>query len=208
MGQVLYYNAIRRLWARFMNQPIKPSKEEQTFDLYKERGKKTELFAEPTNLFSNIAFFAAAFMCFPFAKSWIDGILVMGIILVGLGSSMYHSGRCQFTLMWDAGSIVLWILYYLFIWAHFLIGLSLLWSGVVVCSFMLLGSIFNRKYGNGMNGSFDYIPVIILLLVCGSVTWWALGLPHMVAAGVLSAISLVFRVVDNDVSIPTGTHYI
>jgi esterase/lipase superfamily enzyme len=67
--------------------------------------------------------------------------------------------------------------------------------------------MFIRKYGTLLNGSTDYVPVIVLLLFCGAWTWIQTSHPHLVVAGVLSAASLVCRVIDNDVEIASGTHF-
>jgi hypothetical protein len=183
-------------------------KNKSGFDLYKERGDQSGLYAEPTNVLSNIAFFAAAMICWPFAKSWADGILVAGCILVGLGSTMYHSRPCRFTQLWDVVAIVTWVMFYLFCWGHFMMGLNVTWSVGVMAGFAVSAYAFLRKYGRFLNGSADYIPVILLLLICGSLVWYRLGHPHMVVAGLLAAIALVFRVVDNDVKIQSGTHFL
>jgi len=183
-------------------------KGEHGFDLYKERGQQSALFSEPINTLSNVAFFAAAFITMPFVKDWLDGILSAGCIIVGLGSVLYHSRPCKFTMYWDTGAIVMWVYFYLFIWAHYIAGLNIWWTLGTLTTFTLLSSAFIKKFSTYLNGSMDYIPVIAALLVCGSITWWQHGHSHLVMAGLLAAVSLVFRVVDNDVKLSSGTHFL
>jgi len=177
------------------------------FDLYKERGESSALFAEPTNVLSNVAFFAAALMVFPFCKGWASGVLTAGCILVGLGSSLYHSRPNRFTQLWDVTAIVAWVLFYLYCWGYYMMGFTPLISVGAVLGFILLSLLFLRKYGSLLNGSADYIPVIVLLLGCGVAVWYKLGHPHLVIAGIIAAISLVFRVIDNEVKLHSGTHF-
>ena len=183
-------------------------KNELGFDKYKERGNKEGLYAEPTNLLSNCAFFAAALIAAPFCKGWLSGTLAAGMVLVGLGSSLYHSKPSKFTQMWDTGAIVAWVFFYLFAWAFFMIGFGFFQSIGILTAFGLISYLFIRKYGEYLNGSADYIPVIVLLLFCGTWVWFKLGYPHLVIAGVLASASLVCRVIDHDVSIPSGTHFL
>jgi len=177
-------------------------------DTYKERGTNQGLLAEPINLLSNIAFFAATLLTMPFCRSWVDGILSTGISIVGIASSLYHARPCRMTLLGDTLSIVVWTIFYVFVWAHFMMGFQPLVTAGVMITFFTLNILFDWKFGKAMNGSADYIPVIILLLFCGSCVWYKSGHPHLVIAGILAAGALVFRVVDRDVHLPTGTHFI
>jgi len=177
-------------------------------DQLKERGSSQDLLAEPVNTLSNIAFFAAMLMTMPFVKSWFDGMLSAGIAMVGLGSTLYHVRPCRMTRLIDAVTIIAWVMLYVFGWAHFMLKVSTLSAVALVITFIGINYLFNKKYGRTLNGSADYLPVIGLLLVSGSSVWYLYGHPHLVIAGILAATSLVFRVVDNDVRMPAGTHFI
>lgn len=180
----------------------------EQLDQYKERGNNEGLLAEPVNTLSNIAFFAAMLATMPFCKSWIDGLLSAGIAMVGLGSTLYHVRPCPTTQLMDKVTIVVWVMLYVFAWAHYMAGLSVLVSLGVNVSFIVINYFFDRKYGDLLNGSADYLPVLLLLLGCGSYVWYLHGHPHLVIAGILASTALVFRVVDNDVKLHTGTHFI
>lgn len=177
-------------------------------DVYKERGESKGLLAEPINLLSNLAFFAATLITMPFCRSWVDGILSTGISIVGIASSLYHARPCKMTLLGDAMAIIVWTIFYVFVWAHFMMSFQLPITLGVMGGFLLLSFLFIKKFGKSMNGSADYIPVIVLLLLCGSCLWYKYGHPHLVIAGILASISLVFRVVDREVHLPSGTHFI
>ena len=177
-------------------------------DQNKERGDSQDLLAEPVNTLSNIAFFAAMLATMPFVKSWFDGLLSAGIAMVGLGSTLYHVRPCRMTRQIDAITIIAWVLLYVFGWAHFMMHIDARMSAALVVVFLAINYFFNKRYGSSLNGSADYLPVIGLLLISGSSVWYLYGHPHLVIAGVLAATSLVFRVVDMDVKIPAGTHFI
>lgn len=181
---------------------------ENGLDYYKERGNSKELLAEPVNLMSNVAFFAATLVTLPFCKSWIDGILSTGITLVGIGSTLYHARPCKLTRLCDLGAIVTWTTLYVFIWSYYMMGLEFVPSIGLILSFFGMNYLFKKRYGDALNGSADFVPVIVLLLFCGSCVWYKLGHPHLVIAGILAAAALVFRVIDNDVRMPAGTHFL
>ncbi len=182
--------------------------EQRQLDLYKERGTSKELLAEPVNLLSNIAFFAACLITALFCKSWVDGILSAGIAMVGIGSSLYHARPCRITQLCDVTSIVSWTAFYIFVWAHYMMKFSLPISGGIIVVGLGLHLWFASKFKDSLNGSADYLPVIALLLICGGSVWYKMGHPHLVASAVLAACALVFRVVDNDVKVPCGTHFL
>jgi len=96
----------------------------------------------------------------------------------------------------------------LFLWAYCMMGLDLLLSSIVLGIFGIASFLFTKKYGETLNGSADYVPAIVLLLVCGIAVWYRLSHPHLVIAGVLAAMSLVCRVIDHDVKLPSGTHFL
>lgn len=182
--------------------------EQRQLDLYKERGTSKEFLAEPVNLLSNIAFFAASLIAFLFCKNWVDGLLAAGIAMVGIGSSLYHARPCRLTQLCDVVSIIAWTAFYIFVWAHYMMGFTFLISTAMIGVGLGLNFLFARKFKNSLNGSADYLPVIGLLLICGGGVWYKMGHPHLVAAAVFAASALVFRVIDNDVKVPCGTHFL
>jgi len=178
------------------------------FDYYRERGESSMLFAEPTNVLSNVAFFAAAFIATPFCRTWFDWALAAGCFLVGMGSTAYHASPSRLTCLWDVSGIVGWVLLYLYCWAHYMMGLAPWPAAGAVAAFVVLGVPLRRRYSALWNGSGDYTPVIILLAVCGALQWWKDGEPHLVLAAVLASFSLACRAIDNSVRLTSGTHFL
>lgn len=87
-------------------------------------------------------------------------------------------------------------------------GLNFLYSGGIIIGFVLASLLFLRKYSGLLNGSSDYLPVIAVLLFSGAAGWYKTGHPHLIIACIIAAISLVFRVIDNDVKLSSGTHFL
>jgi hypothetical protein len=181
---------------------------DRDLDLYKERGDKTGLLVEPVNLWSNIAFFAGALTAMPFCHGWADSILAVGMILVGLGSTVYHAFPNKFTLLWDTTSIVTWISFYVFVWAFYMMNYTLGSTLGIMAGFLILTGLFVKKYGNLLKHNADYVPVIVLLLVCGSAVLYKTGHSHLLVAGIFGTAALIFRILDHEVSIPCGTHFV
>ena len=178
------------------------------FDYYRERGESAMLFAEPINVLSNIAFFAAAFIATPFCRTWFDWALAIGCFMVGLGSTAYHSYPTRWTHVWDISSIVAWVLLYLFCWSHYIMGLAPWPAAGAVAAFVVLSMPVLKRYSAIWNGSGDYTPVIIVLVVCGGLQWWKDGQPHLVLAAILACFSLFCRAIDNSVRLSSGTHFL
>ncbi len=178
------------------------------FDYYRERGESAMLFAEPTNVLSNVSFFAAAFIATPFCRTWFDWALAVGCFMVGLGSTAYHAHPNKLTYLWDVSGIVGWVLLYLFCWAHYMMGLAIGPAAGAVAAFIVLSLPVLKRFSAIWNGSGDYTPVIILLVVCGGLQWWKDGQLHLVLAAILACFSLVCRAIDNSVRLASGTHFL
>ncbi len=178
------------------------------FDYYRERGESSMLFAEPINVLSNVAFFAAAFIATPFCRTWFDWALAIGCFMVGLGSTAYHAHPNKLTYFWDISGIVGWVLLYLFCWSHYIMGLDLWVAAGAVAAFIVLSMPLLKRFSAIWNGSGDYTPVIVLLVVCGGLQWWKDGQPHLVLAAILACFSLVCRAIDNSVRLASGTHFL
>jgi len=177
-------------------------------DLYKERGENTALFAEPTNVLSNIAFFAAGLTALPFCTNWASGLLAAGCVIVGLGSTLYHAYPKELTRLFDVSAIVMWVLFYLFCWSFLLMGFNIWQTAGIIVGFSAASTLFLKKFSGLLNGSADYIPVILLLLICGAAAWYKQGHPHLIVACIMAGLSLFCRVIDNDVKLNSGTHFL
>ncbi len=167
--------------------------------LYCERGSDPGLWAEPVNVLSNIAFFiaAAAAWLFLLAKpAWErtadHALLIDLVILIGVGSTLFHIFGTAWGKLADVGAITAFMLVYLAVaLASFLrltpgvtIALTaafavLSWLATLVrCAPDAIGWVpisLARPLGQGsgvaampcLNGTLGYAPALLALLVIG-----------------------------------------
>jgi len=170
-------------------------------DLYCER-IAPGLFGEPANALSNAAFFAAAWLLAREARrlgAWRPDIvlLVALTVLVGLGSTVFHTLATTWAQWLDLVPILLFQLAFLWIYALRVLRWTPVASAVLVAAFLAL-ALYARQFNELLNGSITYAPAIIAIFV--------LGLHHralhprappllLVGAGVFT-ISLVLRTID------------
>src|SRR5690349_5862900 len=115
------------------------------------------ILTEPINLFSNLSFFLSAVLIFRMLKNskklsigyW---ILFGLVVLIGVGSSLWHSFRTPFTHALDAVPIYLFIVIFLYLLLKNLTASRML-SLVGVLIFFLLQIIASIFFATLLNGS-------------------------------------------------------
>lgn len=185
-------------------------------DLYCER-TATGLWAEPVNVITNLAFFAAAFFALKLQRrlqvrgveaSW----LVVLLVLIGIGSSAFHLFANSATLWMDVVPIFLFQLTFLWLYLrHVLLG-SYFAASFVVGVFILTNALVGLLPASyNLNGSIFYGPGFLFLIVLAMLhivleRQWRWGL--LIAAGVFF-VSVTLRTLDAAVcnSMPLGTHF-
>ncbi len=184
-------------------------------DLYCER-TGPGLLNEPLNAFTNIVFFIAAYFVWQLAKkenAQIFGVNLLIIILIsiGIGSSLFHTFATNWALWLDIISISIFQIIFLWLYSLKVIKLNYLDSVLLMLVFFAL-SFVAGMFPNMLNGSMTYSPGFVLL--------FGLGLFHyisnknekyiMLMASVVFLISLTFRSIDNAVCdcISIGTHFL
>src|SRR5687768_16209291 len=112
--------------------------------------------SEPLNLFSNLAFFGSAYMVYKLykdmnVKKFYYWFLFAMLIIIGTGSSLWHSIRNPYTHVLDAVPIFIFLLSLLFLLIHTIVESSWKSFGIVAAFFLLqLGlSYFFPKVLNG-----------------------------------------------------------
>jgi len=184
-------------------------------DLYCER-LAPGLFGEPANALSNAAFFAAAWLLARDARrlgAWRPDIalLVALTVLVGVGSTVFHTVATTWAQWLDLVPILLFQLAFLWIYALRELKWAPLPSALVVAAF-LASALYARQFAQPFNGSITYLPAIVAI--------FALGMHHrathpgrapllLVAAGVFT-VSLLLRTIDIPACarLPLGTHFL
>jgi hypothetical protein len=182
-------------------------------DLYCER-LAPGLFGEPANVLSNIAFFVAAWSLGRDARhlGWRPNIalLMALIVIVGIGSTVFHMVATTWAQWLDLVPILLFQLAFLSIYARRELGWPPLAAGLLAAAFLAV-ALYARQFPEPFNGSITYAPAIVAIFV--------LGLHHqaihprerpllLYAAGVFT-VSLFLRTIDAAACerFPVGTHF-
>ena len=188
----------------------------QHIDIYCERVGQT-FWAEPVNALTNISFFIAAFLAFQFARqqkmiNWDINLLLFLLVLIGCGSSLFHT----FATKWSALADVLPILLFQII---FIISYSLRVMDFKKWQMLLLLFVFfsmivssSQLPAEWLNGSFTYFPALICLLGFGLYHFIThqKERPILLIAAFIFIVSLFFRSIDMVVcsTVSLGTHFI
>jgi hypothetical protein len=180
-----------------------------------------ELWAEPVNAVTNLAFIVAAVVGWrAFARRGGDDLaiawLVVVVTAVGIGSFLFHTVATVWAAFADVLPITIFILSYLALVLRR--GFRLPWWAALALTVVFLPvssaveAGVGAAVGDALGGSEGYLPALAALVVCGA--WLArrgdgLGRPLLAAAGIF-AVSLTFRTLDMPLCplIPLGTHFL
>ena len=185
-------------------------------DLYCERIAPS-LWAEPINAISNIAFLAAAGVCFATLKR--SGrsdppvlALIAIVAAIGVGSFLFHIFANVWSLIADIAPITLFIYFYL--------GLALRrffivrWPATVAALvlFLALSWPLEALLSPLLVGSAGYVPPLAAMALIGAVlaTRRHAAAPFVLAAAGIFLTSLTLRTLDAPLCglIPIGTHWL
>jgi len=186
-------------------------------DIYCERVGPA-FWGEPLNAVSNLAFMASAALLILFLhrnkntanhdlSHW---VLITLILLIGIGSSLFHTLAVRWTMWADIIPITLFIVAYSYLaLTHFLsfsMWKSLSWTVAV------LALTAGLPAASGLRGS-TYLSALIGMFTVGFFLRRAdlrrPGTNPFFASGCIFALSLVFRALDAPLCdiFPNGTHY-
>ena len=175
------------------------------------------VFAEPLNAVSNVSFLLAALAAWVLAKR--TGALSVGVRVliaigasVGIGSILWHTYPTMLTLILDSVPILIFIMWYIWLYARNVIGMRPLFAVASAAAF-LLATFLALPFSGVLHGAFVYTPGLIVTLVLGVLharaRRRAARFTLLAAAGVYLA-ALFFRTIDNEVCpvLPIGTHFL
>ncbi len=174
-----------------------------------------ELWAEPINALTNLAFFISAWAVWQLAVRlhklspgiW---ILIILIVTIGIGSSLFHTFATAWAYWLDIVPILLFQFVYLWQYAYRIIKLnSKSTAGLLVLYFV--AAYVGRQFPQILNGSLMYAPAFLLLIGLGSYHYLYEKKERFIllySLGVL-ILSLSLRTVDNTICpyFPIGTHF-
>lgn len=193
-------------------------------DAYCER-TGPELWSEPLNALTNAAFVIAGALALVFAARrgrldgpvlWLSGLM----IVIGIGSFLFHTFATVWAAMLDTGPIALFILSYFAIAMRCFAGLSwgrsLLAMAGFLAALILLSAAIRPVLMPLIGSSVAYVPALIGLAAVG--LWLgrrgraggAGAARGLFAAAALFTVSLAFRALDQPLcgAWETGTHFL
>ena len=175
------------------------------------------VFAEPLNAVSNVSFLLAALAAWVLASR--TGALSAGVRVlialgasVGIGSILWHTYPTMLTLILDSVPILIFIMWYIWLYARNVIGMRPLFAVASAAAF-LLATFLALPFAGVLHGAFVYTPGLIVTLVLGVLhardRRKAARFTLLAASGVYLA-ALFFRTIDNEVCpvLPIGTHFL
>ncbi|MBL6623405.1 MAG: ceramidase domain-containing protein [Rhizobiales bacterium] len=189
-----------------------------SIDIYCER-VSSDLFAEPINFLSNIAFIIAFYILLRKLKdvSFSDKshkrystILTYLILLIGLGSFLFHAFGNLWSAFADTLPIMIFILFYLYIAVRFYLEQTNLLSVVALIIFLSLNILLGYA---GVEEISSYLTALFAMLFISAISLVKQELEisrGLFIASIIFIISLTFRQIDAFACsyIPFGTHLI
>lgn len=194
------------------------------FDFYQitnycERGESLWFWAEPWNLWSNLAFFASALACLILlwsrktnvkSKFWYLTLIAM-TALTGVGSALLHTMPIYWTRWFDVVPLSLWILIFLGKF-YSSMGFSKSYVVWVYIFFFGLNYIALAHFDSALVVKSNYYYATALMALFGSWLAHLRGFPtrYLWAGTLLFGLSLTFRILDHSIcpSFPVGTHFL
>ena len=187
-----------------------------TIDLYCERIDGS-YWAEPLNAVTNAAFLVAAYVAF---LAWRRSaqrdlpalVLIMNLVVIGVGSYLFHTHANRATIVMDVLPILIFILFYLGMAMRRYFMLALWLSVLIAASYIPMSAISVPVLGAIMGSSASYGPALLALVVIGILllrTDPATGRGLLIAAAVFT-LSISFRMADQPIcpAFAFGTHFI
>ncbi len=180
-------------------------------DAYCER-LSADLWAEPLNAVSNLAFLIAAALLWLRHRPEPRSLRALPVLLalVGLGSLSFHTLANTLTNWFDVGFIAAYVVWYLVVFAHHYLGVRWAYAWLAIPLFLAFTAATWPLGELVPGGSGIYLAPFTALVVITAVAaarrqpWHDLA----AAAGVF-AVSVTLRTLDEPLcrEWPTGTHY-
>lgn len=188
-------------------------------DLYCER-TGPELWSEPFNAVSNLAFVAAGLWGLAAARRHgadaTVAVLAWWVVAIGIGSGLFHTFANRLTVWLDILPIAIFTLAYTLFAIRRYLGFAWGPAIAVFVAFYAVAAMLAAIVPDGLreasNGSTGYLPAFLALSVFGLWTWGA-GHPAgrlLVAAAGVFVVSVTFRALDFHAceAVPVGTHFL
>jgi ceramidase len=187
----------------------------EPIDLYCERTSPA-FWAEPVNAASNIAFLIAAYAAWRLWRRagtddpFVPALIVLAAV-VGLGSFAFHTLATRGAALLDVIPIALFVHAYLLFALIRFVQLRVLTAVLIVVAFFVAAWAASGLLPAGLlNQSGEYLPILVALIVVGSVVRTRPAGRAILVATAVFAVSLTFRTIDIAVcdAFPLGTHFV
>lgn len=167
------------------------------------------LWTEPLNAVSNLAFLVAALAVWAAGRRASTRVLAVLIGLIFLGSTAFHTTATPWGAAADTGFILLFLLYYVALFARDFAGVPPRFAWLAAPAFVVFTVLVAMGAdAAGFGGPGMYLSA--LLVLAGIAVWWR-GPERWLfaAAGVVFTVSLTFRTLDEPLcdAVPIGTHF-
>lgn len=174
------------------------------------------LLAEPLNAVSNVSFLLAAWAAWVLAgrvgvtSAGVRALIALGAS-VGVGSILWHTVPNMLTLILDSVPILVFIMWFIWLYARTVIRMRPPLAGVSAAAF-LVATFLVFPLAGVLHGALVYTPGLIVTLLLGLYQARERRVERftlLAAAGVYLA-ALFFRTIDNEVCpvLPIGTHFV
>src|SRR3712207_3454740 len=129
------------------------------------------LLAEPLNAVSNVSFLLAAWAAWVLAKrtgtpSAGVRVLIALAASVGIGSILWHTYPTALTLILDIVPILIFVIWFIWLYARNVIGMRPLFAVACVAAY-LLATFVAIQYADVLHGALVYTPGLMVTLVLG-----------------------------------------
>jgi len=173
-------------------------------------------YSEPANALSNIAFFFFAFLTYSLLKKhkiksssyW---FLFSLIILIGTGSTLWHSFRNPFTGALDAVPIYIFLLSFLYLLIRKLTSKKYT-PLILVSAFLLSQVVASFAFPDFLNGSIRYFVSAATFLTSFYWLYKKQGFINksLLTSLIVFSVAILFRSIDNSVcsQFQLGTHFL
>ncbi len=175
-----------------------------------------DIFSEPLNSITNLAFILIAFFIFrKYSKSQYSFIFSGLIFFIGVGSFLLHTFPSRLTALVDVIFILFFILFFLYIVfrkvIHLSITYSLAMSLVAPILYFYIGRALKAEFPNIGDSSFYIIILMHMILICLYLFYKNIdNIRYIIISSSIFAFSIFFRVIDHifcDINV-NGTHFV
>jgi Ceramidase len=169
-------------------------------------------WAEPLNALSNASFIVAGILLIlqwrKSPRSMTGLVLVLNVLVIGLGSFLFHTFANRWSSLADVLPITVFIHLYLVLALHTFLGFRWAMAIGATLAFLLLSPFIGRAIATLIGSSAFYVPALLSIFAVAVAARNRTVSSGLCAAGIVFAISIAYRAADLPLCDlhPQGTH--